>query len=78
MRFYTNKTKPKCNRRITVLTDIPSIEHLTLVRECKKELACNEFYWSEWKDTVVVWQYEDEFNKLIRKRICPSAWMKGE
>ena len=74
MKFYSNKTKPKCGKWIKTLTDLDSIECFIVVPENKKELDSDEYFWSEWKEHVIVWQYEDNFDTLIKKRIYPKSW----
>lgn len=69
MRFYTNKTKPKCNTDIKFYADYGAIEEVHIVSEKKLELELDEFKWSEIKSTVVIWQYSDNFDCLFRKRL---------
>ena len=69
MKFYTNKTKPKCNTDIKYYTDYDSIEEVYIVSEKKKELERYEAQWSEIKNNVVIWQYSDNFDYLFRKKL---------
>lgn len=82
MKFYTNKTKPKCGQWIKILTDEIKIYDLIIVPENIQErgLKSDEFFWSEWKDQVVLWQYADKFDTLMKQRlhIGPFKKMKKE
>lgn len=74
MKFYTNKTKPKCGQWIKVLTNDIKIYDLIISPENRKELKTDEFFWSEWKDDVILWQYADKFDTLMRKRLHIGAF----
>ena len=69
MKFYTNKTKPKCGRWIRILDDSYCVNDLIIVPENKKELSSCEFFWSEWKHNTIFWQYEDKFDIIFKKKM---------
>lgn len=68
-RFYTNKTKPKCNTYIKYYAGYDALETVYLVSERKKELDLGEVQWSEIKDDVIIWQEEETFDSLFKKRL---------
>ena len=69
MKFYTNKTKPKCGKWIRILDNTYCVEDVIIVPENKKELSDSEFFWSELKDTTIYWQYEENFDKIFKKKL---------
>ena len=69
MKFYTNKTKPKCGKWIRILDNTYCVEDVIIVPENKKELSFREFFWSEWKDETIYWQYEENFDKIFKNKL---------
>ena len=69
MKFYTTKTKPKCGQWIKVITNDIKIFDLIIAPEGSRYIKSEESYWSEWKQDIMLWQYADKFDTLMRKRL---------
>ena len=69
MKFYTNKTKPKCGIWIKVITHDIKIFDMIIAPEGSKHLQAEECNWSEWKQDIMLWQYAPQFDTLMRKRL---------
>ena len=73
MKFYTNKTKPRCNEWVKALsTDMDgnlTIISFFVVPKTKPYLEWCEIHWEDIKDEVIYWQYADKFDILIKKRL---------
>lgn len=73
MKFYTNKTKPKCDLWVkALLKDYDGnirIDDFFVVKKTKPYLEWCERHWNIIKDDVVCWQYADNFDKIIKKRL---------
>lgn len=69
MKFYTNKTKPKCNKWVKIIDIDFYIHDVIIVPENKRKLSSQEFFWSEWEDMTLFWQYEENFKKIFKKKM---------
>lgn len=74
MKFYTNKTKPRCNEWVKALSkDVDGkslvITNFFIVPKTKPYLEWCETHWEDTKGEIIYWQYADKFDILIKKRL---------
>ena len=69
MKFYTQKTKPKCGKWIRILDNSYCVMDAIIVPEYRQELTSGEWFWSDLKESVIFWQYEDKFDKIYKKKL---------